>query len=142
MAFIKNLDYDIIICLNQSLVLLDIEGARNYCVDCVPAVQWTTYDGNGPAYMLWSWDVMFGGCWDPKRPTVVRSAFKNWEPEYHFQWWILHPIQQAKFFLNEAFDKLTYFKKFLIEDWGKENYDKIELSFDHVLDCLLQLENK
>ena len=25
---------------------------------------------------------------------------------------------------------------------SKENYDKVELSFDHVLDCLLQLENK
>ena len=52
--FAKNLDYDIFICLNQSLVLVDIVGARHYCEDCVGSIQWTTYDGNGPAYMLWN----------------------------------------------------------------------------------------
>ena len=140
--FAENFNYDIIICLNQSLVLVDIVGARTYCEDCIGAVQWTTYDGEGPAYMLWSWDFMFGGCWDPKRPRVVKSGFQNCEPEYHFQWWILHPIQQVKFFLNEAFYKLTCYKKFLTQDWGKENYEKIEASFDHVLDWLLHQENK
>ena len=72
--FAKNLDYDIIICLNQSLVLVDMVGTRNYCEDCVGAVQWTTYDGEGPAYMLWSWNFPFVGSWDPKRPRVVKSC--------------------------------------------------------------------
>ena len=85
---------------------------------------------------------MFGGSWDPKRPRVVRSDFQNCEPEYHFQWWILHPIQQVKFFLTEAFYKLTYKKESLIQDWGQENYKKIEASFDHVLKWLLLQENK
>ena len=140
--FAKNLDYDIIICLNQSLVLVDMVGTRQYCEDCVGAVQWSTYDGLGPAYVLWSWDCMFGGSWDPKRPRGVRNDFLNCEPEYHFQWWILHPIQQVKFFLNEAFYKLTYKKESLIQDWGQENYKKIKASFDHVLKWLLLQENK
>ena len=137
----ENFDYDILVCLNQCLAPLDRPSGRTFCVDCVRSIKWFTYDNvYCPPYMLWSWEDMFGGAWYPMKPNHVKSAYKAWTPEFNLQCFVLHPIQQVKFFLTEAIAKFNQNWNLLGQDWGSEAYEKIDNSFKDAMELVWCLE--
>ena len=136
---VKNLDYDILVCINQALVSVD--WVSSYCTDCVDSISWTTYD-QGPAYCLWNTgNCHVVGKWLPDWPENIYSAYAASDPKFVVQKWILHPVFQAKFFLYEATSRLTSNQEQLRKDWGKESFDQISANFYHVLDFLVDQQN-
>ena len=138
---VENLDYDILVCINQALVSVDWVSERFYCTDCVDSISWTTYD-QGPGYYLWDTGIYpIVGKWFPQWPENIYSAYAASDLRFVVQKWILHPVFQAKFFLYEATSRLTSNQEQLRKDWGKESFDQISANFYHVLDFLVDQQN-
>ena len=137
----KNLDYDILVCINQALVGVDWVSQRFYCTDCIDSISWTTYD-QGPAYCLWdTGNCHVVGKWLPDWPENIYSAYAASDPKFVVQKCILHPVFQAKFFLYEATSRLTSNQEQLRKDWGNKSFDQISANFYHVLDFLVDQQN-
>ena len=141
----ENLDYDILVCLNQALVSINWVSGRKNCNDCVNGVSWEpAFDGtpeDNPGYLLWDHCFVTGG-WSANRPQYVGSVYDSSEIEYHYQNWLLHPVYQAKFFVREATLKLEKCKEELEKDWGKETFGQINDSFWLVLNLLISQQYK
>ena len=139
----ENLDYEIIICLNQSLVILDWVSGRSYCIDCVHDISWEPFfDGtpfdeafDEPGYHLWD-GLFVTGTWQAKNPELTGTLYDHGGIDHHYQNWLLHPVYQAHYFLQEATSKLYKCHEDLVKDWGIEAFNQIMASFCHVLKLL------
>ena len=130
--FTQHVDYDMLICLNQSLVRVDWVSERTYCKHCIQDVSWQTYP-DGPGYYLIDSGKFISGSWCIDSPHQFQTIYDQSKLEFWAQACLYHPILQCKFFLQEATFKLQLYREELSEYLFKQTFDQVESSFLNVL---------